>query len=188
MARASGKARPPAAAVVADRIHSAAIRLLRAARRQDPSTGLSPARLSALSVLVFGGPSTLKALSEAEQVRPPTMSRIVDALVTAGLARRTESPEDGRAWRIRATARGRAVLKRGRENRVAYLAERLAGLRPPELAALLLAADLIERTMKAAGGAGASSQRPPVKPPCSSGSAAAAARPASDRAGPSSPR
>jgi DNA-binding MarR family transcriptional regulator len=118
-------------------------------RRQDSSTGLSPARLSALSVLVFQGPLSLKALAEAEQVKPPTMSRIVEALVSAGLALRRESPGDGRAWRIRATARGRVVLKRGRENRVAFLAERLGNLASGELATLVEASEIIERAMKA---------------------------------------
>src|SRR5215467_3653638 len=67
---------------IADRLHSTAIHLLRRVRKQDVATGEGPARLSALSVLVFGGPKTLKELAAAEQVKPPTMSRIV-----AGLAR-----------------------------------------------------------------------------------------------------
>jgi DNA-binding MarR family transcriptional regulator len=93
---------------------------------------------------------SLKALAEAEQVKPPTMSRIVNALVVAGLARRSAFPQDGRAWRIKATSRGRVVLKRGRESRVAFLAEQLAGLAGHELAALVEAAEIIERAMKGA--------------------------------------
>ena len=65
---------------LADRLHSTAIHLLRLVRVQDAATGIAPARLSALSVLVFGGPMSLNQLAQAEQVRPPTMSRIVDAL------------------------------------------------------------------------------------------------------------
>jgi len=64
--------------VVADGLHSAAIHLLRRVRKQDTKTGEGPARLSALSVLVFGGPKTLGELAAAEQVRPPTMTRICD--------------------------------------------------------------------------------------------------------------
>ena len=74
---------------LADRLHSAAIHLLRLVRVQDAATGVAPARLSALSVIVFGGPVSLNDLARAEQVRPPTMSRIVDALEAEGLARRT---------------------------------------------------------------------------------------------------
>src|ERR671933_1067936 len=83
----SESANDPAASIVAtaDRLHSAAIHLLRRVRRQDDASGLTAPRLSALSVIVFGGPLTLGALAAAEQVRPPTMTRIVQALEEAGL-------------------------------------------------------------------------------------------------------
>ena len=64
----------------ADRLHLAAIHLLRNVRASDVETGLSPARLSALSVLVFGGARTITQLAAAEQVRLPTMSGIVRGL------------------------------------------------------------------------------------------------------------
>src|SRR5262247_2390998 len=111
-------------AVVADRLHSAAIHLLRGLRRQDAAWG-GPAKLSALSVLVFGGPRTVGALARAEQVRLPTMSRLVAALEHDGLAARTPDPADGRASRVHPTARGRSVLHRGRARRVAALTRRL---------------------------------------------------------------
>ena len=41
---------------IAGRLHSSAIRLLRTLRREDDGSGLSAPRLSALSVIVFGGP------------------------------------------------------------------------------------------------------------------------------------
>ena len=69
-------------ATVADHLHSAAIHLLRLVRRRDAETGLSPARLSALSVLVFGGPRTVGDLAADEQVRSPTMSRLVAEMVS----------------------------------------------------------------------------------------------------------
>ena len=72
---------------VADRLHSAAIHLLRNAAKTDVVSGQGPARLSALSVLVFGGVKTLGQLASAERVKPPTMSRIVAGLKTAGLVR-----------------------------------------------------------------------------------------------------
>src|ERR671936_1538942 len=87
----------------ADRFHSAAIHALRHVRREDPATGLSAARLSALSVLVFGGPRTLGELAAAEHVKPPTMTRIVRALEEDGLVRREPDPNDGRIARVRAT-------------------------------------------------------------------------------------
>jgi DNA-binding MarR family transcriptional regulator len=117
---------------LADRLHSTAIHLLRQVRVQDSATGLAPARISALSVLVFGGAMSLNRLAQAEQVRPPTMSRIVDALESDGLARRTVNPEDRRAVVIEATERGTAILWRGRKRRVKFLARHLSRLSEEE--------------------------------------------------------
>src|SRR3712207_2008290 len=82
--------------LVADRLHSAAIHLLRRLRRADEASGLSGPKLSALSVIVYGGPITLGDLAAAEQVRPPTMTRIVRELEAAGLIRRSADSEDRR--------------------------------------------------------------------------------------------
>src|ERR671929_2446557 len=129
----------------ADRFHSAAIHALRHVRRADPASGLSAARLSAMSVLVFGGPRTLGELAAAEQVRPPTMTRIVQALEAAGLVRRERDPDDGRVHRLRATAKGRRVMQRGRERRVSNLAALLDRLTSEEVARIRDAAELVER-------------------------------------------
>src|SRR3954468_14349028 len=94
------------AAQVADRLHSAAIHLLRRLRTEDTASGLTAPRLSALSVIVFGGPLTLGALAAAEQVRPPTMTRLVAALEQAGLVARELDPDDRRHVLLRATAEG----------------------------------------------------------------------------------
>jgi DNA-binding MarR family transcriptional regulator len=120
----------------ADRLHSAAIHLLRRVRAQDAASGLSPARLSALSVVVFAGPVSLQDLAKAEQVRPPTMSRIVDALQAAGLVRRNVNARDRRAVLIEATRKGTATLQKGRRRRVKVLAAHLAGLSATQLAEL----------------------------------------------------
>jgi DNA-binding MarR family transcriptional regulator len=112
----------------ADRLHSAAIHLLRRVRVRDRESGVGPAQLSALSVLVLGGgPRSLGELAEAEQVKPPTMSRIVAGLVRAGLVRRGKT-EDGRRVRLEATAKGTRILQQGRQRRVESLAKALASL------------------------------------------------------------
>lgn len=129
---------------VADRLHSAAIHLLRTLRRVDDQTGLSAPRLSALSVAVFAGPLTLGALAAAEGVRPPTMTRLVTALEEAGLVTRTIDPADARVTRVAATPRGRRVLMRGRARRLQLLAARLELLPAGELRTLGAAASLIE--------------------------------------------
>jgi DNA-binding MarR family transcriptional regulator len=137
---------PPADARVAeaDRLHSAAIHLLRWLRREDAPSGLSAPRLSALSVVVMGGPLTLGALAAAEQVRPPTMSRLVDALEAEGLVVREPDPDDGRATRVRATPRGARLLAQGRARRVRRLAAALDALPPADRATLARAAELLE--------------------------------------------
>lgn len=131
----------------ADRFHSAAIHALRHVRREDPATGVPPAQLSALSVLVFGGPRTLGELAAAEQVRPPTMTRIVQALEAAGLVRRARDPHDARVHRLHATAKGRRVMQRGRERRVANLATLFDRLSPEQIASVHEAAELVERAL-----------------------------------------
>ncbi|HEX6323390.1 MAG TPA: MarR family transcriptional regulator [Vicinamibacterales bacterium] len=129
----------------ADRLHSAAIHLLRRLRREDPATGLAPARLSALSVLVFGGPMNLTALAAAEQVQPPTMTRVVQALEGAGLVRRKADATDKRGTTLMATARGRRILEEGRRRRVLRLAEELRALPSREREVLESAAAILER-------------------------------------------
>src|SRR5690349_20394741 len=95
MARSEGPPAPSVAAI-ADRLHSAAIHLLRSARKRDDASGLTGPRLSALSVVVFGGPLTIGALASAEQVSAPTMTRLVGALERAGLVERRRSDGDRR--------------------------------------------------------------------------------------------
>jgi DNA-binding MarR family transcriptional regulator len=131
----------------ADRFHSAAIHALRHVRREDPATGVPPAQLSALSVLVFGGPRTLGELAAAEQVRPPTMTRIVQGLEAQGLVRRARDRDDARVHRLRATAKGRRVMQQGRERRVGTLAALLDRLSPPEVERVREAAELVERAL-----------------------------------------
>lgn len=134
----------------ADRFHSAAIHALRYAAREDPASGLSAARLSALSVLVFGGARTLGELAAAEQVRPPTMTGIVQALESAGLVRRAIDARDGRVVRVQATAKGKRALERARARRIATLAERLANLDPRDLASVQRAAELVDAALRRA--------------------------------------
>jgi DNA-binding MarR family transcriptional regulator len=133
------------AAMLADRLHSAAIHLLRRLRRVDAKTGLSGPRLSALSVVVFGGPLTLGELAAAEQVKPPTMTRLVRALEARRLVVREPDERDGRVVRLRATVKGRALMAEGRARRVSALADGLRTLESSELDALYGAIETLER-------------------------------------------
>ena len=130
---------------LAERIHSVAIRLLRRLRKSDAASGLPGPKLSALSVLVFGGPQTLKDLAAAEQVRAPTMSRLVGELETDGLASKTGDKDDRRIVRIAATAKGKALLEAGRERRLEVLTQQIAALPREERLVLDRAAEVLLR-------------------------------------------
>ncbi len=132
----------------ATRLHSAATRLLRLLRRGDEASGLSAPRLSALSVLVFAGPLSLAELASAEQVRPPTMSRLVESLVEAGLVTREIAPGDRRSVRIAATEEGRRLLEAGRQRRVRVLISRLDKLAESERRALARGVEILERVLR----------------------------------------
>jgi len=135
---------PPEPADVADRLHSAAIHLLRRLRVNDDASGLTAPRMSALSVLVFGGPKTVGALAAAEQVRVPTMTRLVQGLAADGLVSCETDPADRRRVIVRATPGGTRILRAGRVRRVRALARLLASLNPADLASLHRAAGVLE--------------------------------------------
>lgn len=129
-------------------LHAASIRLLRLLRREDQESGISGPRLSALSVIVFAGPLSLAELAAAEQVKPPTMSRIVEGLVQSGLASREPDLANRRMVRISATAEGTKLLEAGRERRVRALVQRLHRLAESEQRALARAVELLERVVR----------------------------------------
>lgn len=135
---------------VADRLHSASIHLLRHAARQDTLSRQGPARLSALSVLVFGGPKTLGQLAAIEQVKPPTMSRIVAALARAGLARIETDAKDARRIRVSVTPKGERLLQQARRRRIQLLAKTLKNVSTAELDVLRRAAELMESAVRSA--------------------------------------
>lgn len=131
-------------AAAATALNAGAIRLLRAVRRVDRETGLPPAQLSALSVLVFGGARTLGALAAAEDVAGPTMTRIVDGLAARGLAER-QAGADRRVVRVVATSAGQQVMERGRRRRAEVLTEALSALPAADRRRLTAAAPLLDR-------------------------------------------
>ena len=132
---------------VADRLHSAAIHLLRYARKNDTLSRQGPARLSALSVLVFKGPMTLGQLAVAEQVKPPTMSRIVAGLQRSGLARVRADAQDARRIRVSTTPKGERLLQEARERRIQLLVEMLRNADDIDLAVLSEAVKVIEKAL-----------------------------------------
>jgi DNA-binding MarR family transcriptional regulator len=125
-----------------------AIHLLRRLDREDSVAGASAARLSALSVLVFGGGRTLGALAESENVTPPSMTRLVTAMETDGLVTRSKSATDGRLVLVSATVKGEQLLELGRKQRLAALAGWLGELAPAGLSALDEGVDLLDEVLR----------------------------------------
>ena len=140
------------AEALADHMHSAAIHLLRQLRKEDDASGLSAPRLSALSVVVFGGPLTLGELARAEQVKPPTMTRIVTGLEREGLVKRKGDPHDRRLTHIEATSKGQKVLAAGRARRVKKLATAVSRMEKKELAELRRGVQLLRSVVKSMRG------------------------------------
>jgi DNA-binding MarR family transcriptional regulator len=130
MARSSERRR------VADQLHSAAIYVLRHAREADRQSTVGPAQLSALSVLTCGGPCTIGELAAAEQVAPPTMTRIVQALQTRGFVRLKSSSKDARVTICEASPTGIAVLKKARQARLNRIEELLSRKKLEDIALL----------------------------------------------------
>lgn len=129
----------------ANALHSLSIHLLRRARAADKETGLSPERLSLLSVLAYVGPQTINRLAELESVSPPAISRIVTALEDRGLAQRKRSKKDARSVIVHATAKGRRLVEAGRRRRLELIADALSSLSAGDLAALARVAGILEK-------------------------------------------
>ena len=130
---------------LAVRLHSAALHLLRRLRREDDASGLPAPQLSALSVIVFGGPITLGDLARAEQVRPPTISKVIAILEAQSLVEREVDAGDRRVTRVRATARGTKLLHDGRQRRVAALVASLSALPARDRVLLARALPVLEK-------------------------------------------
>lgn len=129
------------------RVHSAALHLMRFVRAVDTALGVPPAQLSALSVIVFGGKTSLTDLAKAEQVRPPTMSRIIDALVRQGLVRRETDKTDRRSVVISATDKGTRIMHEGRSRREKRLLDLLQPLHREEIDLLDRASEILAREL-----------------------------------------
>jgi DNA-binding MarR family transcriptional regulator len=132
---------------LANRLHSASIHLLRQVAHVDAESGLSPARLSALSVIVYGGPLTMTALASAERVSPATVTSTVSGLESAGLVARRRNGIDARHVTVEATEAGARLMADSRKRRVGVLVDGFSRLSASELAAVEVATQAIERML-----------------------------------------
>jgi DNA-binding MarR family transcriptional regulator len=133
---------------MAARLQANSIRLLRLARRDEQAGAPSGPRLSALSFVARAGPVSLAQLAAAEQVRAPTMTRLVDGMVEEGLVTRQTDPRDRRMVRIAATEKGRQAIERPASHDGSGLAARLCRLADSERRAIARAVELLERVTR----------------------------------------
>ncbi len=136
---------------LASRLRIGVTRLARKLR-QEAEAGITPSLLIALSSIDRAGPMTIGDLCTVEQVQPPTMTRIVAALVDAGLVTREPDPSDRRVAWVRVTREGTRLLRRSRRRKDAYLSKQLRDLEPREIDVLNEAAGILERLVGGAGG------------------------------------
>ena len=124
--------------------------ITRAARRlrQEAGTDLGPSQTAALATIEREGPLTPSEVAEAERIRRPTATRIVARLEEAGFVERTADPADRRSFVVAVTPEGRALLRKLRTRKNAYLARRLRELEPGEVATLERAAGILERLVE----------------------------------------
>src|SRR5215210_3624809 len=135
-------------AELASRLRLAVTRLSRRLRTALPGQ-LSPSQLATLSTVERLGPLTLGELSAAERVKPPTMTKIVACLEEQGLVSRTVDQSDRRVARVEATASGLTFLDDSRQQKDAYLAQRLRNVSDEDRMVLEQAAEVLERILDA---------------------------------------
>ena len=123
----------------------ALVRAVRRMRMERSSEQITDGQYSALAELANRGPATPSALAEHQHVQPPHMTRMVSALVEAGLVRREADPTDGRQVLVSITPAGESEVRETRRRRNAWLAGQLAELDPDERELLARATVLLGR-------------------------------------------
>src|SRR5436190_10088145 len=116
--------------------------------RQEAGTNLGPSQTAALATIERHGPLTPSELAEIERVQRPSATRIVARLEQAGLVERVADPIDRRSFTVATTSKGAALMQKLRTRKNAYLARRLRGLDPDELATLARSAEILEALLE----------------------------------------
>ena len=120
--------------------------IVRTARRlrQEAGRELGPATGAALATIERHGPLSPSELADREGLKRPTVTRILGHLEKAGLVTRIRDPEDGRCSILSITAEGRALLRKLRARKTAYLAQHLGDLDDEDVRTLERAVELLE--------------------------------------------
>lgn len=125
------------------RLRLAVARLARLLRQQDES-GLTPTATAVLATIARRGPLTLGELAAAEQVAPPTITKIIARLEFGGLIERLADAGDRRVCRVVLSADGARQLDANRTRRTVWLAEQIADLPIEDQARLADAVAVLE--------------------------------------------
>jgi DNA-binding MarR family transcriptional regulator len=120
--------------------------------RQEAGEGLSPTLTAALATIERHGPLTPSELAALERVKRPSATRIIGQLAEGGLVTKAPDPSDGRSCLVSASAEGKALLRRVRRRKNAYISRRLRELDPSDLAALERAAEILEQMLEGDAG------------------------------------
>ncbi|TNB74610.1 MarR family transcriptional regulator [Arthrobacter sp. BB-1] len=125
-------------------LRTAVMRTSRRLRVEATGDAITPGQYTVLALLNGSGPSTLRELAKSEHVQAPSMTRIVNALAEMGFVSRAANPDDGRQVHINITDAGRVVLEEARNQRTAWLAQRVAGLSEEDRLVLSRAARIMQ--------------------------------------------
>jgi DNA-binding MarR family transcriptional regulator len=128
----------------AEQVYAALVHASARLRQLDQDLGLSPSRFSVLATLRYEGPRRLGDLARGEGVSQPTMTQTVHGLEAADLVVRESDPHDGRGCIVRLTPKGRALVRRARSRKIAWIDDALCGLGHQPTAALRDAAAALD--------------------------------------------
>lgn len=137
--------------VIADKLHSLAVHLLRDAKRHDQESGLTAERLSLLSILVYVGPQTINSLAEMEKVSAPAITRTVKSLEKQGYVIKSRSKTDQRVVYVAPTRKSQQLLDETRRKRVERIEHLLQGVGEKDLEQLRVAITILEKQIVSNG-------------------------------------
>ncbi len=130
---------------LASTLRLSVMRLARRMRQQRAESSLTLTQIAALATIERHPGATPGELAAREKVQPPSMTKVIAALETAGLVTRQPHPTDGRQVLLHCSAAGAALLKEDRRRREAWLAQRLSELDTAEIAVLREAAAVLDK-------------------------------------------
>ena len=136
---------PPGEAELASALRLSLLRAARRLRSQRVNTAVTLSQLSALDTVCKCGPLSAGEIATIERVQPPSMTKILASLESAGWVRRSSHPDDRRQSIIEITAAGRDLLGEETRARDEWLAKRLVEFSTEDLRKLSEAVEVLDR-------------------------------------------